>query len=74
MIDFKFFNNPKHITLTRYNLITSARSLPIEHIKLADFDRDSYNKFIQADYVEYIDGDKKIILKNRYGNEGIQIL
>lgn len=74
MIPFKFFHNPKHITLTRYNLITSARSLPIEQIKLMDFDRDSYYKLIQADYVEYIDGDKKIILKNRYGDEGIQIL
>jgi hypothetical protein len=74
MIPFKFFNDYKHITLTRDDLSTSAKPLPIEHIKLMDFNRFSYGKFRQADYIEFIDGDKKIILKNRYGNEGIQIL
>jgi len=65
--------NEKHLTLNRSDLGYRASDLPFEDIDIHHFKADP-RRFWRAEYIEFVDGDRKKVLKDRHHitREGIR--
>ena len=55
----------KHLTLSRSDLRIQSTDLPFEDIDIHHFQADP-RRFWRAEYVEFIDGDQRKVLKDRH--------